>query len=183
MLWGKMVIMLFDLVFRVVSSLFSRDNHYPPFFFTEGNDVCTRSADFVANTDIGKLGTAVPDGYDGGGPLYPVNDATFVTPAEDSHQIQCEAGVDPGLVQIQHLSECKLDSQYFEFKPHHKKWKAQNQCLIRCPYPVYTTSELRIMWAFYVLPVLVSFPLNTLIVCTKFIAKHRKTRDSLHPVS
>jgi hypothetical protein len=131
----------------------------------------------------GTRGTVIPEGY-GKAPLYPMVAATFTTAGGNTHQVPCfTAGGDPASVDLAQITECDLDPQYFEFSEDVERSTGNRWggCVARCPYPVYSLSELRTMWLCYVLPALVSVPLNLLIVCTKCMAHKKKTRDSLRP--
>jgi hypothetical protein len=46
-------------------------------------------------------------------------------------------------------------------------------CNFKCPYPSYNNVELRVMWALYCLPALLSFPLNVAVIVQRNRGKHR----------
>jgi hypothetical protein len=100
------------------------------------------------------------------GELYfPAKKATFHG-LEEPLNVSCTTLPNPSAeTRVSLSAACELDKTLFVSVP------GSIRCGFRCPYPAYSTTELRVMWALYCFPALLSFPLNFVV-----IVQHKRGR-------
>jgi hypothetical protein len=109
-----------------------------------------------------------------------MNASSFTFSNGDTHQVaRFDTGVEFGAIAREEVTECAVNEKYFVFYSQVTSTGTISSCGIRCPFPACTISETRIMWMFYCLPAVGSLPLNTLIVCAKFLSPLKQTRSAI----